>query len=300
MTKTQSGHFDILRAAMKSPFPGMDPYLEATWPDVHAAMIGYARSQLVPLLERAGYKARIEGGMAVEHLWEDNRIIRPDVSIERSPKQPSNASSSTATAVLEYPTTAVPVLEVDEVAYEAAVRFIEIRTAQDNQLVTVIELLSPTNKLPGTAREKYLKKRRDYREAHVNVVEIDLIRQGKREFPAPMMKAMNAHAGVANSTYLACVGRVAKSLDVYRHAIFPIALGAALPVIPVPLLPKDRDVALALQPLVDRAYHEGAYGDTNYTIHPNPPFNRDELAIVNPLFKAAKLNELKEVPMPVA
>ena len=32
--------------AMKSPFPGMDPYLERHWGDVHQALVTYIRDQL--------------------------------------------------------------------------------------------------------------------------------------------------------------------------------------------------------------------------------------------------------------
>jgi hypothetical protein len=33
---------------MKSPFPGMDPFLEQFWGDVHARMIVYLSDQLQP------------------------------------------------------------------------------------------------------------------------------------------------------------------------------------------------------------------------------------------------------------
>jgi len=35
---------------MKSPFPGMDPFLERHWGDVHATLIVYARDLLQPRL----------------------------------------------------------------------------------------------------------------------------------------------------------------------------------------------------------------------------------------------------------
>lgn len=35
---------------MASPFPGMDPYLEQHWGDVHPSFITYARDQLQPHL----------------------------------------------------------------------------------------------------------------------------------------------------------------------------------------------------------------------------------------------------------
>ena len=37
-------------AVMNSPFPGMDPYLERHWGDVHQALVTYIRDQLQPSL----------------------------------------------------------------------------------------------------------------------------------------------------------------------------------------------------------------------------------------------------------
>jgi len=38
---------------MKSPFPGMDPYLETRWGDVHTSLVTYARDQVQPQMPRA-------------------------------------------------------------------------------------------------------------------------------------------------------------------------------------------------------------------------------------------------------
>src|SRR5438105_3403683 len=46
-------------AAMKSPFPCMDPYLELHWRDVHATMIVYMKEQLQPQLS-GPLRARVE------------------------------------------------------------------------------------------------------------------------------------------------------------------------------------------------------------------------------------------------
>lgn len=35
---------------MNSPFPGMDPYLERHWEDVHTRLIGYIADELQPQL----------------------------------------------------------------------------------------------------------------------------------------------------------------------------------------------------------------------------------------------------------
>jgi hypothetical protein len=44
---------------MKSPFPGMDPYLELHWRDVHHSLCTYARDALQPQV-RPALLARIE------------------------------------------------------------------------------------------------------------------------------------------------------------------------------------------------------------------------------------------------
>ena len=50
---------------MKSPFPGMDPYLEEFWPDVHASLIIYARDQLEEQLP-SSLIARVEERVVFE------------------------------------------------------------------------------------------------------------------------------------------------------------------------------------------------------------------------------------------
>ena len=50
---------------MKSPFPGMDPYLEARWSDVHVTLIALIKEALQPLLPR-GLRARSEERVLLE------------------------------------------------------------------------------------------------------------------------------------------------------------------------------------------------------------------------------------------
>ena len=59
---------------MPSPFPGMDPYLEAPtlWPDVHHALIGHLRELLLPRL-RPAYFAQIEERIYVTEEFEEHR-----------------------------------------------------------------------------------------------------------------------------------------------------------------------------------------------------------------------------------
>src|SRR5436190_3743033 len=73
---------------MPSPFPGMDPYLEAHWRDVHASLVIYARDALQGVLP-GSLRARVEEsvlletpqGLADHPLFPDVRVVeyRPEV-----------------------------------------------------------------------------------------------------------------------------------------------------------------------------------------------------------------------------
>src|SRR5204863_4305399 len=57
--------------------------------------------------------------------------------------------------------------------------FIEVRQRTDNRLVTLVDVVSPANKLTAAGRQAYLDKRREGRTSGTNLVEIDLILQGQ-------------------------------------------------------------------------------------------------------------------------
>lgn len=78
--------------------------------------------------------------------------------------------------MLRLPETAPTLGEPIRVFREEAVeRWLEIREAS-GRLITAIELLSPGNKR-DFCRDDYLRKRRGFIGASVNLVEIDLVRQ---------------------------------------------------------------------------------------------------------------------------
>jgi hypothetical protein len=68
---------------MKSPFPGMDPYLEQFWPDLHARLILYASDQLEEQLP-ADLIARVEERVVLE-TEEDSHGVYPDLKITERP-----------------------------------------------------------------------------------------------------------------------------------------------------------------------------------------------------------------------
>lgn len=106
---------------MLSPFPGMDPYLEAPdiWPDFHDALAGAIREGLNRTLPRP-YYART--------------VMRPEIGI-----------------VAERPRTGVsPSVRMRVSNEPLRHHYVEIRDASHGHaLVTLIEIASPSNKRPG-------------------------------------------------------------------------------------------------------------------------------------------------------
>jgi hypothetical protein len=83
---------------MHSPFPGMDPYLEAPgiWPDVHTSLMSIFREQLAPLLAPK-YLAELETQVVIDRLDDDPQVLLLDVSIT-SPDVSAGASSAVTVA----------------------------------------------------------------------------------------------------------------------------------------------------------------------------------------------------------
>lgn len=197
---------------MKSPFPGMDPFLEAHWRDVHASLVVYIRDALQGALPGSLF-ARVEERVFLESEGDDQplRSTHPDVRVVgwRPPEAGESVTTAEgATAVLDEPYVLQTILE------PATETFLEIIDASSgNRVVTVIEVLSPTNKLPGPGQEMYLTKQKEMKQGDVNLVEIDLVRQGDRVTSVPG-KQQPAHL---QSLYQVCVWRPHR----FRHEIYP-------------------------------------------------------------------------------
>src|SRR6516164_151567 len=87
---------------MPSPFPGMDPYLEAHWRDVHARLVIYASDALQGVLP-SPLRARVEESVLLETpeglgdhpLFSDVRVV------EYASRRRTEARAETSTAVAE-------------------------------------------------------------------------------------------------------------------------------------------------------------------------------------------------------
>ncbi|QDU18732.1 DUF4058 family protein [Urbifossiella limnaea] len=132
--------------------------------------------------------------------------------------------------------------------------YLEVLTTEDEQLVTAVEVLSPSNKVPGAGRREYLKKRKECRTGGVHLVEIDLVRGGRHTTAVPEGRLRRLAPG--GFDYHACVTLEA---DERQYFVAPFPLAARLPTIGVPLTLDREPVAVELQPVFDRCYDEGGF-----------------------------------------
>lgn len=256
----------------RNPFPGMNPFFEQCWRDAHARLIAYICDDLQTRLP-ADLLARAEEGVAALTSQEGARTYRPDVRVTEpwQLKEGAPAGSFETTMAADVP---LRVLRNEETE-----RWVEVRDVS-GRLITVIELLSPTNKI-GAGTDDYYRKRRTFMTAGANVVEVDLIREGSSIFPDPVLRTIRQAAASA-----VCVFRAAQPA---AHEVYPIALRTRLPAIRVPLRESDADVVLNLQPLIDQCHERGRYHMLDYRTDPDPPFSPDDAAWIDNTLRQAGL-----------
>lgn len=260
---------------MPSPFPGMDPFLEDHWGDVHTSLTTYARNEIRPQLP-VGLCVRVEEsvGLEVGEDAEELTHIRPDLLVS----EPwSSSESSTSSAVPRLIVADEP-LFVSFPREPQTLRRILIHDKNGEVLVTAIEFFVPDIKY-GKARKHFRQRQRDLVAGGVNVVEIDLVRAGgwtvypeEEYYPA-------SHA----EPYRIVVVRVARE---WGFECYPAGIRDRLPRIRVPLRRSDPDAVLDLQKLVDLAWENGGYSNIDYAKERLPGFEdadrqwiRDQLAL---------------------
>jgi hypothetical protein len=263
-----------------NPFPGMNPYLERHWGDIHHSIIQYARDHLSVQLPDA-LRARVEERVFLEDSEGWTRSIYPDVRIiERKPAAflPATgveADTDSGGVAIEEPL----VLRFHNDPITEG--FIEIRDGESgNRVITVIEILSPANKAGGNGTAAYKQKQREVQAGDASLVEIDLLRGGQRVTLVPWDRIPLSH----RTTYHALVHRGWRGgeAEVYR-----LPLQRRLPTLRIPLRQSDPDALLDLQVLIEQAYRMGRYDDLDYRHEPDPPLSPEDTAWADELLKSA-------------
>ncbi|HEX5446311.1 MAG TPA: DUF4058 family protein [Pirellulales bacterium] len=228
---------------MRSPFPGMDPYLEdpAFWPDFHHEFISAWRSAVRRGLP-PNYEARLDVQIRlVDVSAETSRLVRPDVTVvQGGPLRPETRTAETGTTIS--PVT-LPLPIAEEEIREA---WIEILHLPEQTVVAVLELLSPRNKT-GDGRPEYLAKRRAVLRQGIHLVELDLLVGGERIAPPYELP---------RGDYFALVARGDRQGECQ---VYPWTVRDRLPTIRIPLKSNDPEAVVHLQDAFEMAFERGGY-----------------------------------------
>jgi hypothetical protein len=266
---------------MKSPFPGMDPYIEASglWGDFHSHLIEKIGERLADVapehyLVRTGERSYVA---LVDSEGKKSYPFLPDVAIT-APRRRKKAPKKGGTALAKLLGDAEPVTMRAFVQEEHRETFIEINdTSPGQRLVTSIEVLSPFNKRAGTEGwELYQRERQSLLLGNVSLVEIDLLRGGRR---MPMLDPW------PDSPYTLLLAQAGEQLcRVWRGQY-----RRPLPVIPVPLAKPDPDVPLDLQPMIAEIYQRFRYlRSIDYTKALTPPLDTAEAVWLKQQWQAGR------------
>ena len=255
---------------MPSPFPGMNPYLEqrAIWPDFHGAFLYQLREMITKHVSEK-YFVQVASRLVLHEMSAEERgfLGNADVGIGLSRTEQDHDSN---VGMIPAPVEVVlPATEQDWV------RSLEIRESRDRRLVTVIELLSPSNKTPGDDREVYLNKRRGILRSETHLVEIDLRRIGRKPSPPELPP----------SDYYILVSQWENRP---RAGIWPFNLRDPIPDAQIPLSSPDAPVSVSLQEALNRAYDSGAFEHYLYDAPPEPPLNAENAAWAARLIPAGR------------
>lgn len=269
---------------MPSPFPGMDPFLEAPvfFGTLHAGLIYNIQAQLKRTLP-AGYYAA-----SSDRLWVEisDRPIEPDVNVLRpkNVRSEMQRAAGVTSAVAEPMAVAKPVVvTVPHDEHRESYVDILTRGPEGEVIVATIEILSPSNKEErGEGRFLYLKKQQEILGSRTHLVEIDLLRRGKHTTAVPRSRA-EQQAG--RLVYHVCVHR---SDDLEDYFVYPVGLRSKLPRFAVPLLDDDGPAVIDLQAAFNQAYDDGPFDqrvDYGGPV-PEPPLSNEDAAWVAELLKA--------------
>ena len=226
---------------MPTPFPGMDPYLERPdlWPNVHSSLIVAIRDDLAPRL-RPKYYVAVEERLV--HAAGDDVLLgmRPDVAATQRTTL-REAMAIYAGTPRGPATVEVPLPDIITEAY------LELRTVEDDRVVTVLELLSPTNKRPGRGRAEYELKRLVLLGTATHLVEVDLLRA---DAPLPLVTPPTP----ADYRILVSRSHTRPLADLYAFSVRD-----PIPTVPIPLLPEDEEPSLDLNHLLHALYDRAGF-----------------------------------------
>ena len=271
----------------ENPFPGMNPYLERrdNWPDFHDRLTAAIANEMGPQLPdnyRIAMHRRVEVAEPFGPPAELALMIPDALVTDLDPAnqyRPLPGAADAARAKRPLDGGAVPV----RMPYEVKVNWLRVTANPDQQPVTIVEVLSPTNKMAGESRRRYIRKREAILSAGVNLVEIDLLRNWD---PMPLETPPPA------SDYRILICRSWQRPDAL---LYPFSVREAIPKFPLPLLPDDAEPEVDLGPIIAGMHHTARYNlVAGYDAPPPPP----EFAPETQAWVAEQVADLLSKPAP--
>jgi hypothetical protein len=149
-------------------------------------------------------------------------------------------------------------------------------------LVTLLDVVSPSNKTSAAGREGYLSTRRQGRAAGASLVEVDLVLQGQ-----PMLDY--SRENLPKWDYAVTVVRATQP---DRFEIYTATLQKRLPRFRLPLAATDQDTLVDLQTALARCYDRGGFAQRiDYRREPAAPLSADDRQWLDGLLRSQKLRE---------
>ena len=257
---------------MPSPFPGMNPYLEnpAHWSSIHHRLIVAIANDLAPKLN-PNYFVAIEVRM-YETAGEESTLVGIPDNLVVKGDETANLSDDSSVAVASPPaqpiTITVPIPEIIKQGY------LEVKDIGSGEVVTTLEILSPINKRAGSGRDKYEAKRLKILGSRTNLVEIDLLRQGRA------LVTLN-NGFKSNYRILVSPSKRRPKADLYAFNV-----PDKIPNFLLPLRDGDTEPIIDLKAILDRIYDEGFYSRIiDYRQEPIPALSKNDAVLVDNLLR---------------
>lgn len=250
---------------MPTPFPGMDPYLEhpALWPDVHTRLITAIADAMTPAVVPR-YFLGVEVRTYEDEPGDLSFIRVADLGVAAvvplGPNPPGAADPGAAVGVLDVEVPIARWVPVRE-------RFLVVRETSSRKLVTILEILSPSNKRPGRGRVRYERKRRAILRSRTHLVEVDLLRGGQpMEIIGPPIP----------SDYRVLISRGDCRPRARLHAF---GVRQPIPTVALPLLPGDGEPPMDLNAILHALYDRARFDlQIDYDGPPTPPLSEADAA----------------------
>jgi len=246
---------------------------------LHHRLISVISDTLTPQIQPKYYVCIEERVYVSEDTDPGRSVIIQDLQVVvGSPRRSSSEQTAPGKVQAETAEPVELVTLLDEEIRESRLKVID---REKQQVITVIEVLSPTNKVPHSAgRESYFEKRHEIMNSPSHMVEIDLLRMGQPLFAREVIPPHDylVHVSIA---YRRPRGRV-----------WPILLSQRLPIIGIPLRKGDADAPIDLQEILNTVYDRARYDlRFDYGTDPDPPLRGESATWAADLLKSKGLRK---------